>query len=36
MRHDSVQVFLCEGVQGAPGTWISILVRDGDALHADC
>jgi hypothetical protein len=30
-----VQIFLCEGAQGSPGTWISIFVRDVDALHAD-
>ena len=35
VRHDGVQIFLCEGAQGAPGTWISIFVRDVDALYAD-
>lgn len=35
VRHDGVQIFLCEGAQGSPGTWISIFVRDVDALHAD-
>ncbi|MDQ7248129.1 glyoxalase superfamily protein [Dongia sedimenti] len=35
VRRDGVQIFLCEGGQGAAGTWISIFVRDVDALHAD-
>jgi catechol 2,3-dioxygenase-like lactoylglutathione lyase family enzyme len=35
VRHDGVQIFLCEGAQGSPGTWISIFVRDVDALHAE-
>ena len=35
VKHDGVQIFLCEGAQGSPGTWISIFVRDVDALHAD-
>jgi len=35
VRHDGVQIFLCEGAQGSPGAWISIFVRDVDALHAD-
>jgi catechol 2,3-dioxygenase-like lactoylglutathione lyase family enzyme len=32
---DGVRIFLCQGGQGAPGTWISIFVQDVDALHAD-
>jgi len=32
---DQVRIFLCEGGQGAPGTWISIFVQDVDALHDD-
>jgi uncharacterized glyoxalase superfamily protein PhnB len=32
---DQVRIFLCEGGQGAPGTWISIFVQDVDALHED-
>jgi uncharacterized glyoxalase superfamily protein PhnB len=35
VRHDGVQIFLCEGGQGGSGTWISIFVRDVDALHAE-
>jgi len=34
-RRDRVKIFLCEGAQGAPGTWISIFVHDVDALYAD-
>ena len=32
---DEVSIFLCQGGQGAPGTWISIFVQDVDALHED-
>ena len=32
---DAVRIFLCEGAQGAPGTWISIFVHDVDALHEE-
>ncbi|WP_119270210.1 ankyrin repeat domain-containing protein [Taklimakanibacter deserti] len=32
---DSVRIFLCEGAQGASGTWISIFINDVDALHDD-
>jgi len=32
---DQVRIFLCEGGQGAPGTWISIFVQNVDALHED-
>lgn len=32
---DSVRIFLCQGAQGAPGTWLSIFVHDVDALHED-
>ncbi len=35
VRRDGVQIFLCEGGQGAPGTWISVFVRDVDALFED-
>lgn len=35
VARDTVQIFLCEGGQGSPGTWISIFVRDVDALYAD-
>jgi catechol 2,3-dioxygenase-like lactoylglutathione lyase family enzyme len=32
---DQVRIFLCEGGQGAPGTWISIFVQNVDALYED-
>jgi hypothetical protein len=32
---DAVRIFLCEGAQGAAGTWISIFVRDVGALYQD-
>ncbi|MGE3871704.1 MAG: ankyrin repeat domain-containing protein [Parvibaculaceae bacterium] len=32
---DSVRIFLCEGAQGGPGTWISIFIHDVDALHEE-
>jgi hypothetical protein len=32
---DAVRIFLCEGAQGSPGTWISIFVHDVDALYED-
>lgn len=32
---DAVRIFLCLGAQGGPGTWISIFVRDVDALFKD-
>jgi catechol 2,3-dioxygenase-like lactoylglutathione lyase family enzyme len=32
---DQVRIFLCQGGQGAPGTWISIFVQDIDALYED-
>lgn len=32
---DAVRIFLCEGAQGGPGTWISVFIHDVDALHAD-
>ncbi len=30
-----VDLFLCQGSQGKPGTWIMIFVDDVDALHED-
>jgi uncharacterized glyoxalase superfamily protein PhnB len=30
---DKIEIFLCEGGQGQPGTWMSIFVKDVDALH---
>jgi ankyrin repeat protein len=35
VARDTVQIFLCEGGQGSPGTWISIFVHDVDALYED-
>jgi ankyrin repeat protein len=35
VSRDGVRLFLCQGGQGAPGTWVSIFVHDVDALHAD-
>lgn len=32
---DEVRIFLCQGGQGARGTWISIFVHDVDALYED-
>jgi hypothetical protein len=32
---DQVSIFLCEGAQGRPGTWVMIFVDDVDALHDD-
>lgn len=29
------QIFLCEGGQGQPGTWMSIFLEDVDALHEE-
>ena len=35
VRRDQVSIFLCQGAQGAPGTWISIFVQNVDALYED-
>jgi ankyrin repeat protein len=35
VHRDAVRLFLCQGAQGAPGTWISIFVHDVDALYED-
>ena len=35
VRRDQVRIFLCQGAQGAPGTWISIFVQNVDALYED-
>lgn len=32
---DGVRIFLCQGAQGSPGTWMSISVRDVDALYEE-
>ena len=35
VARDLVSIFLCQGGQGRPGTWIMIFVNDVDALYAD-
>src|SRR3954468_20934882 len=30
-----IELFLCFGSQGQPGTWLSIFLDDVDELHAD-
>jgi len=32
---DNVRIFLCQGAQGGPGTWLSVFVHDVDALYED-
>ena len=32
---DQVEIFLCQGGQGAPGTWMSVFVEDVDALYEE-
>lgn len=32
---DSVRIFLCHDAQGGRGMWISVFIRDVDALHED-
>lgn len=32
---DNVRIFLCQGAQGSPGTWLSVFVHDVDALYED-
>jgi len=32
---DKVNIFLCQGAQGRPGTWMSIFMDDVDALYED-
>jgi catechol 2,3-dioxygenase-like lactoylglutathione lyase family enzyme len=31
----NVEIFLCEGAQGKPGTWMSIFMSDVDLLHEE-
>ena len=33
---DNVRIFLCQGAQGSPGTWIAINVQDVDTLFQIC
>ena len=35
VARDQVSIFLCQGEQGQPGTWMMIFVEDVDALYAD-
>lgn len=35
VRRGNVALFLCEGCQGHPGTWLYIGVNDADALHEE-
>jgi len=35
VRRDDVRIFLCQEVQGHPGTWMSIFIDDVDALYED-
>ena len=35
VERDAVRIFLCQGGQGAPGTWLSIYVQDVDALYEE-
>src|SRR5260370_8737584 len=30
-----VEIFLCQGAQGQPGMWMSIFMKDVDALHQE-
>ncbi len=32
---DKVELFLCEGAQGHPGTWMSLFVADVDQLYTE-
>jgi catechol 2,3-dioxygenase-like lactoylglutathione lyase family enzyme len=32
---DNVSVFLCQGRQGQPGTWLMVFVENVDDLHAE-
>jgi len=35
VTRDKAQIFLCQDVQGHPGTWMSIFMDDVDALYAE-
>jgi hypothetical protein len=35
VARDKVEIFLCQGGQGAPGTWLCVFVEDVDALHEE-
>ena len=36
VRSGDVEVFLCQGAQGAPGVWMSVWVDDVDAVYRHC
>jgi catechol 2,3-dioxygenase-like lactoylglutathione lyase family enzyme len=35
VRRGKVEIFLCQGGQGQPGTWMSIFMDDVDALYEE-
>jgi len=35
VARDKTAIFLCQGAQGSPGTWMMIFVHDVDALHEE-
>jgi catechol 2,3-dioxygenase-like lactoylglutathione lyase family enzyme len=35
VARDGLEIFLCQGGQGQPGTWMSIFVENVDGLHAE-
>jgi predicted enzyme related to lactoylglutathione lyase len=35
VRRGKVEIFLCQGAQGQPGMWMSIFLKDVDALHEE-
>ncbi|HEV8245363.1 MAG TPA: bleomycin resistance family protein [Polyangiaceae bacterium] len=35
VARDKIEIFLCQGGQGAPGTWLSVFVEDVDALYEE-
>jgi hypothetical protein len=35
VKRGKVEIFLCEGAQGRPGTWMSIFLQDVDALYKE-
>ena len=36
LSRDGGRIYLAEGEQGQPGTWVWIGVEDLDAMHAEC
>ena len=35
VTHGKVHIFLCQGAQGQPGTWMSIFTQNVDALYEE-